>query len=60
MIKIKLDEGRVLDLQKTSVSKRNSRTTCSFDVVKEQASKKGLFVKGVIQLLVSPAPRPAR
>ena len=49
------DEGRVLDLQKTRLSKRNSRTTCSFDVVKEQASKKGLFVKGVIQLLVSPA-----
>ena len=50
------DEG-FLDLQKTRLSKHNSRTFCTFDVVKEIAPNTSYPVKGVIQLLVSPAPR---
>ncbi len=50
------DDGRVVDLQKTRLTKRESRTTCSYDAVKGIAPKEGLLVKGVVQLFVSPAP----
>ena len=50
------DDGRVVDLQKTRLTKRKSRTTCSYDAVTEIGPKEGLLVKGVVQLFVSPAP----
>ena len=51
------DEGLGLDLHTSKLNKQQSRTFCTFDVGKEVAPDTSYPVKGVIQLLVSPAPR---